>query len=624
MTATAFVGGLRAGPAAKGPAAPGQVAGVLVRLVVACWLALFFHAAIAQERTASPVVFEQLDEAGNARMVTLPWHMARARLDHDTTAPVRLTIAPGTEALAVSRVLGTLHLRWNGQSVDMPSMLDARNPLMPMAIVLPPSLALHGGTLEGVLVAPAGYLGEIGTIEAGQRAEIVQAVGESRYRAVLFQLLFAGMALGICLAAVLYWVVRPGDALTTYLVLATLTLSGRWLLIHGLGLPDQRSFSGQVTVLCNLASLAFLSCYAWRRMAPAGGPGERVVLGLGALLALALMMGGQTAQWHRWALVAYGVLAVGWLSAHGIASRQLPRDREILIIVSLSAFQVVSSAVNMARFGTPLTASNLQVPLYLGPLFLVLWGFVTAGRFDGMLRHYRSLSQTLERQVHQARIDLEQAFESMRKAERSRLLGDERARLAQEMHDGVGGKLTAALHILRREGQSEVARGVLQDALTEMRLFMDAMEPHEGDLATVIGNLRYRLEPRLNAAGFALVWHADESTARLDLSTSDVLHVQRIVEEALTNAIKHSGGSEIALSLSFDPGSEAVIVDIQDNGHGLAAAPPMSGDRGKGLANMRKRADLLGARLETSASASGSRVRLLLFPDAERPGPAAH
>jgi hypothetical protein len=94
------------------------------------------------------------------------------------------------------------------------------------------------------------------------------------------------------------------------------------------------------------------------------------LLGLGAVLALALMAGGQTAQWHRWALVAYGVLAVGWLSAHGIASRQLPRDREILIIVSLSAFQVVSSAVNMARFGTPLTASNLQVPLYLGPCSL--------------------------------------------------------------------------------------------------------------------------------------------------------------------------------------------------------------------------------------------------------------
>lgn len=630
MIAFAWLLRPRAPPDAPGlwtpdPAAAGVIrsmpARVLLAVLVLAWVA-WPALASAQERGAPTVVVAQLDAAGEAREVALPWRMARARLDHESTAQFRFTVSAGAEALLVSRMLGVLELRWNGQVVDMPIMLDGRNPLMPMAIVLPPELAQHGGSLDGVLTAPAGYLGEIGSIEAGRRDDIVLAAGESRNRAVLFQLLFAGMALGICLAAVLYWLVRPGTALTTYLVLAALTLSGRWLLIHWQGLPDQRSLAGQVTVLCNLASLGFLVAYGWRRLVPAGAPGERATLALAAVLAVLLLAGGQQVEWHRWALVAYGALAVGWLTGFGLITRQLPGNLEILVIVCLTGFQIVASGVNMARFGTPLTASHLQVPLYLGPLFLLLWGLVTAGRFDGLLRHYQSLSQSLELQVQQARAELEKAFESIRATEQSRLLADERARLAQEMHDGVGAKLTAALHILRREGQSDVARSVLQEALTDMRLFMDVMEPHEGDLSTVIGNLRYRLEPRLNAAGFALVWHADDVTTRLDLSASDVLHVQRIVEEALTNAIKHSGGTEIALSLSFDPSSQAVVVDIRDNGHGAIADPVASGDSGKGLANMRKRAELLGALLETSASPSGGRVRLSLFATPRRPGPA--
>jgi signal transduction histidine kinase len=99
------------------------------------------------------------------------------------------------------------------------------------------------------------------------------------------------------------------------------------------------------------------------------------------------------------------------------------------------------------------------------------------------------------------------------------------------------------------------------------------------------------------------VWHIDESR-RISLAPAQVTQVMRILNEALANALKHSGSSRYSVTgyedLSTQPASYALC--LQDFGVGIQQSPALSSDqkqkrRGNGLNNMHKRAQLLGATL---------------------------
>jgi signal transduction histidine kinase len=87
-----------------------------------------------------------------------------------------------------------------------------------------------------------------------------------------------------------------------------------------------------------------------------------------------------------------------------------------------------------------------------------------------------------------------------------------------------------------------------------------------------------------------------------------VLHVLRILQEAFTNALKHAHPRRIRVAAHAEAGR--VAIDVSDDGKGFdeTAAPV----RGHGLANMRKRAQALGAELQLRSSAQGTTLSLLL------------
>jgi len=87
--------------------------------------------------------------------------------------------------------------------------------------------------------------------------------------------------------------------------------------------------------------------------------------------------------------------------------------------------------------------------------------------------------------------------------------------------------------------------------------------------------------------------------------------VLRIVQEALTNVVKHSGARVIAIATSQD--REGVSVVVEDDGAGFNVGDESaSSAAGRGLTNMRRRAELLGGRIEIASGASGTRLTLHL------------
>ena len=140
------------------------------------------------------------------------------------------------------------------------------------------------------------------------------------------------------------------------------------------------------------------------------------------------------------------------------------------------------------------------------PLFLGI-GWILTDRFIRTLAEVEMLNRELEARVAEKSAALEANYSRLAEAEKAQALAEERQRLMRDMHDGVGGQLITALAALEggKSAPADVAQ-IVRECIDDLRLVIDSMEPIDEDLLELLGSLRYRIEPRLNAAGLRLVW----------------------------------------------------------------------------------------------------------------------
>ncbi|TCV98296.1 sensor histidine kinase [Biostraticola tofi] len=186
----------------------------------------------------------------------------------------------------------------------------------------------------------------------------------------------------------------------------------------------------------------------------------------------------------------------------------------------------------------------------------------------------------------------------------------ERSRILQDMHDGMGAHLITALRLARRQDSSreQLAR-YIEESLQDLRLIIDSLDLTEQDLLPLLGNLRFRLEPRLQALGIRLEWRVTPLPLLPDLTPDAALSILRIVQEAVNNVIQHAQSS--CITLTVIPAGRYIRIVISDDGNGLIPADSHPGSRG--LNGMRTRAEKIGAALAINGGASGTQVELL-FP----------
>jgi signal transduction histidine kinase len=222
------------------------------------------------------------------------------------------------------------------------------------------------------------------------------------------------------------------------------------------------------------------------------------------------------------------------------------------------------------------------------------------------------------------------ALTNARLYERGRELSvlEERARLARELHDAVSQKLfsirakaRAAAVLVGRDPARAVAEMESVAALggqahAELRAVIDGLAPPDLAAGGLAGSLRsyavlagktYGVEVRFSAAAELPALGAQREAA-----------VYRVAQEALHNALRHSGADMISVTLSVR--RRRMILEVTDHGRGFAAEAPSSG---LGLASMRERAAAAGGTLTIrSGPGEGTLVRLELPIAAGRAGQA--
>jgi signal transduction histidine kinase len=212
------------------------------------------------------------------------------------------------------------------------------------------------------------------------------------------------------------------------------------------------------------------------------------------------------------------------------------------------------------------------------------------------------------------------AIATARLHERSRELGvvEERNRLARDLHDAVSQTLfsltltaEAAAELLDRDpaaarAELDEVRRLAAEARAEMRSLVFQLRPADLEADGLAATLRKHVEvlDRVHPARVELQVQGDaEPPARVQRE------LYRIAQEALQNALKHSGAGRIAVDLTLAPG--ATVLAVADDGAGFDPADPGVRSQHLGLTVMQERARAVRGRLELrSAPGQGTTVRV--------------
>jgi signal transduction histidine kinase len=283
-----------------------------------------------------------------------------------------------------------------------------------------------------------------------------------------------------------------------------------------------------------------------------------------------------------------------------------------------------------------LVAARPLLGFALTPYAPAVLGLATAAALvatlGARLAEAQSLNLELEERVEEKRRELAGSYARMAELERDRAIAAERERLMREMHDGTGGQIVSALAMVEGGAfeRSAVAEA-LHDALADLRFSIDSLDPSEPDLLSLLGAARARIEPRLEARGLRFAWEVRDIPRPANFGPETALQVLRIFQEAVVNALRHANAKVLTVRTGEERDADGaepsrisswVFVEIADDGRGFAPGASDQAGRaggGRGLGNMRRRAQAIGAALTVDSSPAGTRVRLRL-----RATPAPH
>jgi signal transduction histidine kinase len=193
---------------------------------------------------------------------------------------------------------------------------------------------------------------------------------------------------------------------------------------------------------------------------------------------------------------------------------------------------------------------------------------------------------------------------------RAAAVSEERQRFVRDMHDGVGGHLLSLLMRVRADdADSKDVAEELEKGLTDLRLMADSLDHVGHDLDEALAAFHRRAAQQLRSAGLEFVWSKPQVLSGFQLDARAVLSLYRIIQEALSNCIRHAQASRFAVSFDLAKNASQLDVVIEDDGTGF---PVDATEEGRGLANIRKRAENLGGTVVFAAGAEGKGCRIRL------------
>jgi signal transduction histidine kinase len=347
-----------------------------------------------------------------------------------------------------------------------------------------------------------------------------------------------------------------------------------------------------------------------------------LAVGVVTVVSIAVADGDDTTErmtWWGWALVAVQVVPLVWrrraplvvLFVSGMGSlafggANLP-DPAIQFTLALALYTVaayrprlvsVSVALSFVLLGGLSFVFDRQADLAdVAVNYLVGVGALVVG--DSTRSQRERTAWLAQRQHDEAR----------------RAAAEERVRIARDLHDVVAHHISVI--VVQAEAAQEVLAAHPERAEGAMATVADTARSALGELRRMLGLLRSDSgrapQPNLGAVddlvasvrGAGLVVELRTTGPARPVDGVVGVTAYRIVQEALTNVLRHADARRACVDLAFE--ADALVVRVSDDGRGPRAARPAAADRGggHGLVGMRERVSVLGGRLETGPAPAG-------------------
>ena len=495
----------------------------------------------------------------------------------------------------------------------------ARNWNRPLYFEIPRSLLKPGiNTLAIRLKADPPGSGLLGKVYFGDRS-VLEPIYQQRF--FIRVNLVWGIVIGLGLLFLFFgavWLMRPQDTMYGWFSLIQLVWVFQTLNFLLVDIPLSAPLWDWLTRYGCLSLLVAFSIIFVNRFI--GRPQPRVEAGFALLYAvimlILLIIETQTFYWLARRIMSPCLLAGGLYLCYRLWYAFRVDGKPEYGIVLLSGFVTTLFSASDALMANQLWSRLHGFSKQYGALLeTMIFSWFLIRRFVTALNEAETLSKELEQRVQDKHQELEHNYRKLHSMERERALAEERERLMQDMHDGVGGQLVGALTLLDRDQLSVTQiREHLRNSLTDLRMVIDSLDPEIQDLPTLLGTLRLRLRPQLDAAQVKLLWQVTDLPPLSHFGPRKALHVIRILQEAITNSLKHSGAKTLRIRTgeSEQAGQPGVWIEIADDGSGFHSEFPALKNGGRGLVNMRARAASLNAQLSISGAEPGATVLLWL------------
>lgn len=615
----------------RAPDQPRQGTGLASAVRLAAWivavqLAFWGFAFLLRPPLADPI-FER-NEIANLQLVGADGQLREAygRPDYylGETRSARfvgsITLAQPEAGLVVfaPRYNRRASLFVNGEPVPLSDAPAWRGGRLGAKWVVPPALLAQGSNALAVDIERECCSAYLSGLIAAPPGEIDLAIRKWRMQALVpaFGLMVLGLfGAGSCLLVVGNRAYRS-EALAAALAFVGMALGGFWQadILTSSSEPLYNA-AGHMALLATFTGLVALA----DRWFPGGPRHDRwllvivppifIVVAAGAFpqdgLPAFLRSGVEIA------IIAFANLAVLASIARGLMAeraRWTPDAAVFLLVPTISIADLIDS---LERDPLTLSAAPLGV---LGLALLLLLGIVRRGRI--LSQRLENANALLEARIAAKQAELEGTAALLRQREAEAAVQGERARIMRDMHDGMGGQLLAVLMLSRDETSPRGAiTETVETAIEDLRLLIDSLDSVGDTIDIALGQFRERAETKLRAAGMELVWSNRLGSGSLALPPGTILALYRIMQEAINNAVRHSGGRTVRIAIA-PYGASGLALAIADDGQpGTAPWKP-----GRGLANMETRAASIGGTLTVTRAAEGTCVELVIPGDQDAGG----
>ena len=304
------------------------------------------------------------------------------------------------------------------------------------------------------------------------------------------------------------------------------------------------------------------------------------------------------------ALMGASVALAGGINAWG-------RSREAMLVAIGTGLATLFGVTDWLLQNNFINPEGWYFGAYTNAITFSIFGALMYRRYVGAITEVELLNASLAQRLQTRETELELSHRRLREVEQRQMLSDERQRMMQDMHDGLGSTLISAIRSMENGGMSDAkVSQILKDCMDDLKLAIDSMEPVEADLLLLLATLRFRLEPRLEGTGVTLLWEVQELPALDWLDPSSALHILRIVQESVANILRHTRATEIRVGTAV--AKDGMEVTIEDNGQGFNVDRALADASGKGLHNQLRRAQMLDGTVAWKSGPAGTRFTLWL------------